>query len=104
MSALIFTLIITVSYPCLSSLTVFILQLWQINAAEQTILDDMAINPDKYKGKKVSDLTDDEDFDEQNAVQHSEVKYKNTVIPKITLVSILLMIVHLYGCGFVYLF
>ncbi|XP_047157256.1 protein PLASTID TRANSCRIPTIONALLY ACTIVE 10 [Vigna umbellata] len=63
----------------------YVEKLWQINAAEQTILDDMAINPDKYKGKKVSDLSDDEDFDEQNAVQHSEVKYKNTVIQKITL-------------------
>lgn len=55
----------------------------------------MAINPDKYKGKKVSDLSDDEDFDEQNAVQHSEVKYKNTVIQKITLVSIILVNLHL---------
>jgi len=84
-----------VSYPCLY-FTVFILQLWQINAAEQMMVDDMAINPDKYKDKKVSDLIDEEDFDEQNVVQYSKVKYKNTLIPQMTMVSIILVNLHLY--------
>ncbi|ESW09933.1 hypothetical protein PHAVU_009G168200 [Phaseolus vulgaris] len=60
-------------------------KLWQINAAEQMMVDDMAINPDKYKDKKVSDLIDEEDFDEQNVVQYSKVKYKNTLIPQMTM-------------------
>ena len=68
------------------------------------MVDDMVTNPDKYKGKKVSDLTDEEEFDEQNAVQYSQVKYKNTLIPQISLVSIILVNLHLYGCEFVYLF
>ncbi|RDY04893.1 Protein PLASTID TRANSCRIPTIONALLY ACTIVE 10, partial [Mucuna pruriens] len=60
-------------------------KLWQINVAEQMILDDMMINPDKYKGKKLSDLADEEDFDEQNAVQYTKVPYKNTLVPQTTL-------------------
>ncbi|TKY73617.1 PLASTID TRANSCRIPTIONALLY ACTIVE 10 [Spatholobus suberectus] len=60
-------------------------KLWQINVAEQMILDDMAINPDKYKGKKLSDLADEEDFDEQNAVQYTKVHYKKTLLPQTTL-------------------
>ncbi|MED6108701.1 Protein PLASTID TRANSCRIPTIONALLY ACTIVE 10 [Stylosanthes scabra] len=60
-------------------------KLWQINAAEQMILMDMELNPDKYKGKKLSELTDDEEFDEQNSVQYTQVKYKNTMLPKTTL-------------------
>ncbi|CAJ1975023.1 unnamed protein product [Sphenostylis stenocarpa] len=57
-------------------------KLWQINVAEQLMVDDMAINPDKYKGKKPSDLVDEEDFDEQNDVEYTKVKYNNTLIPK----------------------
>lgn len=61
------------------------------------ILDDMAINPDKYEGKKLSDLVDEEDFDEQNAVEYTKVQYKNTTLPQTTLVSTI-MELHSYGC------
>ncbi|KAK7302219.1 hypothetical protein RJT34_13103 [Clitoria ternatea] len=57
-------------------------KLWQINVAEQMILDDVMTNPDKYKGKTLADLAAEEDFDEENAVQHTKAPYKNTVIPK----------------------
>ncbi|XP_021736292.1 protein PLASTID TRANSCRIPTIONALLY ACTIVE 10-like [Chenopodium quinoa] len=57
-------------------------KLWQINVAEQMILDDMEANPDKYKGKKLSELTDEEEFDEQNCVEHTKVYYKNSLLPK----------------------
>ncbi|KAK4264486.1 hypothetical protein QN277_025652 [Acacia crassicarpa] len=60
-------------------------KLWQINVAEQMILDDMEINPGKYEGKKLSDLTDSEDFDEENSVEYSEAYYKKTKLPKVTL-------------------
>ncbi|XP_028236933.1 protein PLASTID TRANSCRIPTIONALLY ACTIVE 10-like isoform X3 [Glycine soja] len=63
----------------------YVEKLWQINVAEQMILDDMAINPDKYEGKKLSDLVDEEDFDEQNAVEYTKVQYKNTTLPQTTL-------------------
>lgn len=46
-----------------------VLQLWQIHVAEQMILDDLEANPDKYKGKRLSELTDDDDYDEENDVQ-----------------------------------
>lgn len=82
----------------MQSLTAVILQLWQINVAEQMILDDMMINPDKYKDKKLSDLANEEDFDEQNAVQYTKVPYKNTFVPQTTLVSTILMKFHSYGC------
>ena len=57
----------------------------------------MAINPDKYEGKKLSDLVDEEDFDEQNAVEYTKVQYKNTTLPQTTLVSTI-MELHSYGC------
>ncbi|KAE9604279.1 hypothetical protein Lal_00001878 [Lupinus albus] len=57
-------------------------KLWQINVAEQLILTDIEVNPDKYKGKKLSELTDDEEFDEKNAVQHTQVHYKNSLLDK----------------------
>lgn len=68
------------------------MQLWQINAAEQMILNDMDINPDKYKGKKLSDLVDEDDFDEEKSVQHTKVHYKNALVPKVTLVSSIIVI------------
>jgi len=64
------------------------------------ILDDMAINPDKYEGKKLSDLVDEEDFDEQNAVEYTKVQYKNTMLPQTTLVSNIMKL-HSYGCWLV---
>ncbi|GMN56804.1 hypothetical protein TIFTF001_033459 [Ficus carica] len=60
-------------------------KLWQIHVAEQMILDDLEANPDKYKGKKLSELSDDEDFDEENSVEYTKVPYKKTMIPKVTL-------------------
>ncbi|XP_027353065.1 protein PLASTID TRANSCRIPTIONALLY ACTIVE 10 isoform X2 [Abrus precatorius] len=60
----------------------YVEKLWQINVAEQMILDDMVINPDKYKGKKMSELDDEEDFNEENAVQYTKAYYKNTLLPK----------------------
>lgn len=57
-------------------------KLWQLHVAEQMILDDMEINPDKYKDKKLTDLTDDEDFDEENNVEYTKAYYKKTLLPK----------------------
>lgn len=63
------------------------MQLWQIHVAEQMILDDLEANPDKYNGKKLSELTDDEEFDEENSVLYTKAQYKKTEIPKLILVS-----------------
>jgi hypothetical protein len=71
----------------------FFLQLWQINVAEQMILNDMDINPDKYKGKKLSDLVDEDDFNEENSVQYTKVQYKNALVPKVTMVSTILIVI-----------
>lgn len=64
------------------------MQLWQLHVAEQMILDDMEINPDKYKDKNLKELTDDEEFDEENSVEYTEAYYKKTLLPKMILVSI----------------
>ncbi|KAK2648091.1 hypothetical protein Ddye_015580 [Dipteronia dyeriana] len=60
----------------------YVEKLWQIHIAEQMILDDMETNPDKYEGKKLSELSDDEDFDEENSVIYTKAQYKSTVLPK----------------------
>lgn len=60
-------------------------KLWQIHVAEQMILDDAEANPDKYKGKKLSELTDDEEFDEENSVEYTQAYYKKSLIPKVIL-------------------
>ncbi|CAO2827036.1 unnamed protein product [Amaranthus hypochondriacus] len=57
-------------------------KLWQIHVAEQMILDDIEANPEKYKGKKLSELTDEEEFDERNSVEHTKVYYKKSLLPK----------------------
>ncbi|KAK9699476.1 hypothetical protein RND81_08G176000 [Saponaria officinalis] len=59
----------------------FVDKLWQIHNAEQMVLDDIEANPDKYKGKKLSELSDDEEFDEQHSVEHSTVFYKKSELP-----------------------
>lgn len=64
------------------------MQLWQLHVAEQMILDDMEINPDKYKDKNLKELTDDEEFDEENSVEYTKAYYKKTLLPKMILVSI----------------
>nr|GEX33628.1 protein plastid transcriptionally active 10 [Tanacetum cinerariifolium] len=56
--------------------------LWQIHVAEQLIMDDMEINPDKYEGKKLSELTDEEEFNEENSVQYTQDYYKESLLPK----------------------
>ncbi|KAJ0723469.1 putative S1 domain, nucleic acid-binding protein [Helianthus annuus] len=61
--------------------------LWQIHVAEQMIMDDMEINPDKYKGKKLSELTDEVEFDEENSVQYTQDYYKESLLPK-TIVNV----------------
>ncbi|XP_010519519.1 PREDICTED: protein PLASTID TRANSCRIPTIONALLY ACTIVE 10 [Tarenaya hassleriana] len=60
-------------------------KLWQIHVAEQMILDDYEANPEKYKGKKLSELSDDEDYDEEKDVEYGEAYYKKTKLPKVTL-------------------
>lgn len=52
------------------------------------ILDDLEMNPAKYKDKKLSELSD-EDFDEENSVEYTKVRYKNSLLPKMILVSTL---------------
>lgn len=58
------------------------------------ILDEMTANPAKYEGKKLSELTDEEEFDEDNSVEHGKVYYKKSLLPKLTLV----IIVHFPCC------
>ena len=64
----------------------YLMQLWQIHVAEQIILNDWEANPEKYKGKLISEITDDVDFNEEDSVEYSEAYYKRTLLPKITLV------------------
>lgn len=66
------------------------MQLWQIHVAEQMILDDLEANPNKYKGKRLSELTDDDDYDEENNVQCTKAYYKKSLLPKMILVSLFL--------------
>ncbi|PIN05782.1 hypothetical protein CDL12_21673 [Handroanthus impetiginosus] len=60
-------------------------KIWQIHNAEQMILDDMEANPDKYKGKKLTELADEEEFDEENSVEYGKAYYKKALLPKMTL-------------------
>ncbi|XP_028100597.1 protein PLASTID TRANSCRIPTIONALLY ACTIVE 10-like [Camellia sinensis] len=73
-------------------------KIWQIHVAEQMILDDMETNPDKYEDKKLTELTDDDDFDEENSVEYTKAYYKKTLVPKMILVSIFLMTQHQSVC------
>ncbi|KZV24851.1 hypothetical protein F511_14734 [Dorcoceras hygrometricum] len=59
-------------------------KLWQIHNAEQMILDDMVVNPDKYKGKKLSELTDEEEITEENSIEYGKAYYKKSYIPRMT--------------------
>lgn len=77
-----------------------VIQLWQIHNAEQLILDDMEANPDKYKGKKLSELTDDEEFDDENSVEYTKVNYKKALLPKIILVSTFVYFIILFSFAF----
>lgn len=72
------------------------LQLWQIHVAEQMILDDMEANPDKYKGRKLSELTDEVEFDERHSVEYTKAYYKKSLLPKMILVSIIIVMWSLF--------
>lgn len=80
----------------------FLLQLCLLNNAEQLILDDMENNPEKYEGKQVADLTDDEEIAEENRVEYAKVPYKKTVIPKTILVSSFFSTLHHIICLYIY--
>lgn len=56
------------------------------------ILDDYEANPEKYKGKKLSELSDDKGFDEQKEIEHGEAYYKKTKLPKVILVRNFLLV------------
>lgn len=78
----------------------YAMQLWQIHVAEQMILDDLEVNPHKYEGKKLSELTDDEEFDEQNSIEYTKVYYKKTLLPKKILVRTCLTFIDLCATVF----
>ncbi|KAL6973082.1 Protein PLASTID TRANSCRIPTIONALLY ACTIVE 10 [Sarracenia purpurea var. burkii] len=63
----------------------YVEKLWQVHNAEQMIMDDMEANPDKYKDKNLRELTDDDEFDEENSVEYTKVYYKKTLVPKMIL-------------------
>lgn len=52
------------------------------------ILDDMVVNPDKYKGKKLSELTDEEEITEENCVEYGKAYHKKSLIPRMTVVMV----------------
>ncbi|PRQ60365.1 hypothetical protein RchiOBHm_Chr1g0380381 [Rosa chinensis] len=62
-------------------------KLWQILVAEQMIVDDVEANPEKYKDKKLSELTDTEDLNEENCFEYTKAYYKKTLVPKVILVT-----------------
>ncbi|KAM7254286.1 hypothetical protein ACFE04_028996 [Oxalis oulophora] len=63
----------------------YIDKLWQIHVAEQMIMDDLHLNPEKYEGKKLSELSDDEEITEENSVEYTKAYYKKTELPKVIL-------------------
>lgn len=67
------------------------MQLWEIHNAEQLILDDMEINPDKYKGKSFAEMADEEDFDEENRVEYTKAYYKKALLQKQIVVRSLIL-------------
>lgn len=70
-------------------------QLWRIHNAEQMILDHEEENPDKYKDKKFEE-TVDLSFDEENSVEYTQAKYKDSMLPKVILVMGLLYCFKLF--------
>lgn len=66
-------------------------------------MDDMEINPAKYEGKSLADLTDGDDFDEENSVEYTEAYYKKTKLPKVILVSTIHLKLNRPVCCFVHL-
>lgn len=64
-----------------------VVQLWQLHVAEQMVLDDEEANPDKYKDGKILESSAD-DFDEENSVEYTKVRYKKAVLPKMILVNL----------------
>lgn len=51
------------------------------------ILDDIEANPDKYEGKNLKELADEEDFDEENSIEYSKAYYKKALLTKMITVS-----------------
>lgn len=72
------------------------MQLWQLHVAEQMIVDDMEADPDKYRGKKLSEITDEEEFDEENSVEYTKAYYKKSLLPKTILVGTLYCCIDLF--------
>ncbi|CAH9088047.1 unnamed protein product [Cuscuta epithymum] len=60
----------------------YVQKLWLIHNAEQLLLDDMESNPDKYAGKKLTELTDGEEYDKDNRVEYTETYYQKALLPK----------------------
>ncbi|KAK9108415.1 hypothetical protein Syun_024426 [Stephania yunnanensis] len=60
-------------------------RLWQLNVAEQMILDDEEANPDKYRDGKFEELMDDDEFDEEKSIEYTHAHYKNSILPKMIL-------------------
>lgn len=65
-----------------------VMQLWQLHNAEQLILDDFEINPENYKDKNLKDLSDDEEFDEENSIEYTQAYHKKQLLPKMIVVSV----------------
>lgn len=66
-------------------------------------MDDMELNPEKYKGKKLTELTDDDDFDEENSVVYGEAYYKKTLLPKMTMVKFFHVVWNFYFLVVIYM-
>lgn len=79
------------------------MQLWQIHNAEQLILDDMESNPEKYEGKKLTELTDSEEYNKENSVEYTKTYYQNSLLPKMIVVCTFLTNSFLFIWWWIYL-
>lgn len=64
------------------------LQLWEWHNAEQMILDHEDENPDKFKDVTYESTVDTSSFDEENRIQYTEGRVKETVLKKKVVVRI----------------
>lgn len=60
-------------------------KLWQLHVAEQMLLDDEEANPEKYKNMNATELTEDDDFTEENSIEYTKAQYKKTLVPMMIL-------------------
>jgi hypothetical protein len=58
------------------------LQLWEWHNAEQMILDHEDDNPDKFRDTTYESTVDTSSFDEENRVQYTEARYKDSMLKK----------------------